>query len=152
MNEKALALGWAAPQTVFHLFRQCAKTAEEQNGVPMSAWHGEAAAGRGLYLGKYEFDADGLVEERDFNTLPPDVQKSLVEWGVSDQRLPPTPQNLAAERAKRQQKKVTYWPYKFVGYSEELYSELVRQGCHYSDGRVETDPAKLGRLARHARW
>lgn len=155
MDERAKKLGWKTPQRVFHLFRQCAFTPDEQPRVPMSAWHGRAAAGKGLYLGKYMLDDDTPPEERVFDRLPQSVQDALIEWGVTVRdKKQDTPQNRAAERARRQRKnngKITYWPYKFVEYDEKVYSELVRLGCNYPDGRVETDPAKLGRLARWAK-
>ena len=151
MNEQARLLGWESPQTIFHLFRQCAKTAEEQPGVPTSAWHGEAAAGRGLYMGRYTFDEETPVEERDFDKLPQEVQESLLLWWLNHEGKQDTPQNRSVKVSELRQERVRYWPYKFVDYDEKLYAELVKQGCAYKDGRVETSPDKLGRLARYAR-
>jgi hypothetical protein len=70
LREQQHKMGWAAPQTTFHLFREC--TRRFLIDLPLSAYHGKDAEKKTLYCGRYRVaDDDEVTSHLYFKSLPP---------------------------------------------------------------------------------
>ena len=66
LKDQQLAMGWAEPQAVFHLFRECTK--RFLIDMPLSAYHGKDAEKKTLYCGRYRVDNE-ITYQQTFNEL-----------------------------------------------------------------------------------
>jgi hypothetical protein len=164
MDEQAKALGWKEPQKVFHLFADAPATRTRgAMALPESAWHGKDAAGKGVYYGKYMLDDEELEQTVLFTQLPECTQR-LEAWWTAKQKLkekrwlnglsgpPPAAEisKLAAQYLEQMLAATdpndttlpisfswTLYGYKFVGYDEVLYKELLKVKAN--NGRINVD-------------
>ena len=149
LKEQQLDMGWDAPQSIFHLFREC--TQRFLIDMPLSAYHGKDAENKTLYCGRYRVD-DELTYEQCFKELPSCTQECICELqarreigrgeAVRAQRERRT-HDIMAERLQANEVYTMHGD-EFVDYDEKLYRELVTSGA--SNGRVEVDDVKLGPL------
>jgi len=128
-------------QSSFHLFRHCT---DDVRKLPPSAWHGQAAAKKALYLGMYTVD-DDCTQEMRFNDLAPvytATQELMCDYELRHGRGTSIEQ--IRQRLERENQKFVMQCVVPVGYDERLYDELMRIGAN--NGVVAVDVNELGRL------
>ena len=149
LKKQQLAMGWDAPQSTFHLFRECTK--RFLIDMPLSAYHGKDAETKTLYCGRYRVD-DDVTYEQSFKELPSCTQECICE--IAARREVGNRESAHAQRdrraleimAERLQANHVYTMHgvEFVDYDEKLYGALVDYGAN--NGRVEVDDVTLGPL------
>ena len=78
LREQQHIMGWAAPQSTFHLFREC--TQRFLIDMPLSAYHGKDAEKKTLYCGRYRVaDDDEVTFHLYFKNLPSCTQECICE-------------------------------------------------------------------------
>ena len=151
LREQQHKMGWAAPQSTFHLFREC--TQRFLIDMPLSAYHGKDAEKKTLYCGRYRVaDDDEVTFHLYFKNLPSCTQECICELDArreigSGEAVRAQRERRASEiMAERLQATEFYTLYgvEFVDYDEKLYRALVASGA--SNGRVDIDDVKLGPL------
>lgn len=149
LKDQQLAMGWAEPQAVFHLFRECTK--RFLIDMPLSAYHGKDAEKKTLYCGRYRVDNE-ITYQQTFNELPPCTQECICELAArreiggseaAQAQRERRARDIMAEKA-RENLVYTMHGVEFVDYDEKLYRALVASGA--SNGRVEVNDVKLGPL------
>lgn len=148
LREQQEIMGWDAPQSTFHLFRECTK--RFLIDFPLSAYHGKDAEKKTLYCGKYRVD-DDVTYQQSFRELPECTKECICELAARRELKggtdPRQLQRRAAGIMAREESANTVYTMcgvEFVEYDERLYDALVASGA--SNGRVEIDDVKLGPL------
>ena len=154
MDEQAEKRGWKTPQKVFHLFAEAPATPiRGPMRLPTPAWHGKSAATKGIYCGKYMLDEDYPEQSVTFKQLPECTQKLEAYFearyrlrGVRAQQGltgPVPPREIQEHAVKVLEEKLeknaasTLYGYKFVGYDELLYKELIKVNAN--SGVIDVD-------------